>query len=33
VGIITFDAHIHFYNLSAALGASQMLVVSDISGT
>ncbi|KAJ1439167.1 Sec23/Sec24 trunk domain-containing protein, partial [Ochromonadaceae sp. CCMP2298] len=31
VGIITFDAHIHFYNLSAALGAPQMLVVSDIS--
>ena len=30
IGFITFDAHIHFYNLSAKLTSPHMLVVSDI---
>lgn len=30
IGFITFDQHIHFYNLKASLSAPQMLVVSDI---
>jgi len=30
VGFITFDAHVHFYNLNANLGAPQMLIVSDV---
>jgi protein transport protein SEC24 len=29
-GFITFDAHIHFYNLSAKLTSPHMMVVSDI---
>lgn len=29
-GFITFDAHIHFYNLNAKLTSPHMLVVSDI---
>jgi protein transport protein SEC24 len=30
IGFMTFDAHIHFYNLKSSLSAPQMLVVSDI---
>lgn len=30
VGFITFDSHIHFYNLKSSLSSPQMLVVSDI---
>lgn len=30
IGFITFDAHIHFYNLKSTLSAPQMLVISDI---
>ncbi len=30
IGFITFDTHIHFYNLKASLSSPQMLVVSDI---
>lgn len=30
VGFITFDQHIHFYNMKSSLSAPQMLVVSDI---
>jgi hypothetical protein len=29
-GFITFDSHIHFYNLSAKLSSPHMIVVSDI---
>ena len=30
LGFITFDAHIHFYNLNAKLTSPHMLVVSDV---
>jgi protein transport protein SEC24 len=30
IGFITFDAHIHFYNLKSSLKSPQMIVVSDI---
>lgn len=30
IGFITFDSHIHFYNLKSTLTAPQMLVVSDV---
>lgn len=30
IGFITFDAHIHFYNLKSSLASPQMLVVSDV---
>lgn len=29
-GFITFDTHIHFYNLNAKLASPHMMVVSDI---
>ena len=30
VGIVTYDRHVHFYNLSGALSTPQMMVVPDI---
>ena len=30
IGFITFDSHIHFYNLNSKLASPHMLVVSDI---
>lgn len=30
VGIVTYDRHVHFYNLKEGLSAPQMMVVPDI---